>query len=1302
MVTLLLALALAPASAQTIVYSAPIVITQGGTYTGNYRSLSSSVPCVLINTNAPVVLEGCLLTGAGNLIQSGDGANVTVRNCTGQGLTPTVSNQSPGRFLDAYRAQSLTIEHNAFTQTSGIVVNRWSGTGLPGQTLTVRYNKVRNIDGRWINGGSTRSSFVILNTVQHLAGVEVAYNEVFNAPDQSLVEDNINLYNSSGTAASAIRVHDNFVRGAYPYPATATGFTGTGMTTDGDDSTLSGSAGFIEADHNQFVGTGNAAMNLAAGHDIYYHDNRAVTSGTLPDGRTFSAGWAGFGVFNYYNQPASVYFNNRVENNTVGYVRWGANSPYANRQDLSPGSCGPCTGTISLPNPITTATEDAEVTLWQTKVQQAGVVIGPLNGATSTTPTTSTPTTTIPATTTGTVINPGFELDGAAVGSPIGWATLAGANTSDNADYTETYGGGHSGTYHATHYRPDPYEVYTYQTVTNLPNGTYKLSAWFKSTGGQPVAQLKAQNFGGTTLTAAVPTSPSTWVQVSVSNILVTNGQCQIGVYSNASAGQWLHFDDLELVAQTMVANTPPTVSLAASATLTLGQPLILTATAADANGRVSKVEFFNGTTSLGSTTTAPYQFSWTPTVIGVYSLTAVATDNSGASTTSAAVPVVVALPIVVVNRTIVNPGFEADNAAVSSPTGWSTTGDANADYTEAYGGAHSGTYHGSHWRTSSYEVYTYQTLSGLTNGTYKFSAWIKSDGGQPTAQLQAKNYGGALLTANITNTYGSWVQVSISGIQVTNGQCELGFYSKAYASQWFYFDDVTFTAQAPNTPPTVSLAASATLTLGQPLALNATAADADGSVSKVEFFNGTTSLGSATAAPYQLNWTPIATGTYTLTAVATDNSNASTTSTVVTVLVTTPVVVANSTLVNPGFEVDNAAVSSPTGWSTTGDANADYTEAYGGAHSGTYHGSHWRTSNYEVYTYQTLSGLTNGTYKFSAWIKSDGGQPTAQLQAKNYGGALLTTNVTSTYGNWVKVEVSNIQVTNGQCEIGFYSKAYAYQSFYFDDVTFGLQPVGVVLNNSFEEDYAPVLAPRAWSTQTYGTTQAYASFTETYGGAHTGTYHGTHYRPENYEIYTYQVVTNVPNGTYKLNAWMKSTGGQTIAQLKAQNFGGTTLTAAVPTSPDTWVQVTILGIQVTNGKCEVGIYSKANGGQGLHFDDVELLPQSATGARTAQTTTIITAEADAVATSAEVLKPALYPNPANEQVAISATFDHAASVTLVVTDLQGLPIAKYQRFSTVGENQFSLSTADLPTGLYLLRVEGNTALPTQRLEVKH
>jgi hypothetical protein len=55
-------------------------------------------------------------------------------------------------------------------------------------------------------------------------------------------------------------------------------------------------------------------------------------------------------------------------------------------------------------------------------------------------------------------------------------------------------------------------------------------------------------------------------------------------------------------------------------------------------------------------------------------------------------------------------------------------------------------------------------------------------------------------------------------------------------------------------------------------VAITVNAADADGIISKVEFYNGGTKLGESTIAPFTYNWTNVATGSFTLTAVATDD----------------------------------------------------------------------------------------------------------------------------------------------------------------------------------------------------------------------------------------------------------------------------------------------------------------------------------------------------------------------------------------------------------------------------------------------
>jgi hypothetical protein len=89
--------------------------------------------------------------------------------------------------------------------------------------------------------------------------------------------------------------------------------------------------------------------------------------------------------------------------------------------------------------------------------------------------------------------------------------------------------------------------------------------------------------------------------------------------------------------------NAAPTVSVAAPATASVGAPVVLSATASDGDGSVSRVDFYVGGSMIGSDTTAPYSVSWQPVVSGTQSVSARATDNLGAQAASATAQVNVA-----------------------------------------------------------------------------------------------------------------------------------------------------------------------------------------------------------------------------------------------------------------------------------------------------------------------------------------------------------------------------------------------------------------------------------------------------------------------------------------------------------------------------------------------------------------------------------------------------------------------------------------------------------------------------------
>jgi hypothetical protein len=84
--------------------------------------------------------------------------------------------------------------------------------------------------------------------------------------------------------------------------------------------------------------------------------------------------------------------------------------------------------------------------------------------------------------------------------------------------------------------------------------------------------------------------------------------------------------------------NAPPKITLTAPAsgsTYVAPATLTLTASASDADGTITRVEFFRNTSSMCIVPAAPFTCTWSGVPSGAYTLTAVATDNGGAKSTS-------------------------------------------------------------------------------------------------------------------------------------------------------------------------------------------------------------------------------------------------------------------------------------------------------------------------------------------------------------------------------------------------------------------------------------------------------------------------------------------------------------------------------------------------------------------------------------------------------------------------------------------------------------------------------------------
>ncbi len=141
------------------------------------------------------------------------------------------------------------------------------------------------------------------------------------------------------------------------------------------------------------------------------------------------------------------------------------------------------------------------------------------------------------------VANWSFENEPAGTQTPTAWTTTSASSAdADSTIITDSYLGNVS----LQHSKSSTYTVYTHQALTGLPNGVYALSARVKSSGGQTSCYMEAKDFGGTSRTVAIPTA-STWTEVVVGNINVTNGQCIVGFFSNSPGNKWLKVDQVML-----------------------------------------------------------------------------------------------------------------------------------------------------------------------------------------------------------------------------------------------------------------------------------------------------------------------------------------------------------------------------------------------------------------------------------------------------------------------------------------------------------------------------------------------------------------------------------------------------------------------------------------------------------------------------------------------------------------------------------------------------------------------------------
>jgi len=381
MLTIAITLLLTPLHAVAQVYSGPIVITKGGTYTGNWQSTDTEVPAVDVQTSEPVVIVNSNIRGAGYLIKSWyKSANITVRNTRGYGLTPTnwVGFEKPRHFVKVEGFKNIVVENCYMENTAGIILGlRYFGNGTENETIKIRYNKVKNIDGR-IFGGTVKTNFVNLQYRGQVPHAEIAWNEVINEPNNSLVEDNINLYNARGTPSSPILIHNNYIQGAFPYPtysADAEHYTGGGILLEspaenpnvqglGRDSTATA---FVKVFNNQVVNVLGYQYQIASGHTNEIYNNRGVTSSKLDNGQQIYTHNVGLKAYDYYKLGAS--YNNVVRDNYSAVGGWWNNNHF-------PDNSVTHYNNTTFHGNVTKQQEADEYNMWLQKISSNNIKIG--------------------------------------------------------------------------------------------------------------------------------------------------------------------------------------------------------------------------------------------------------------------------------------------------------------------------------------------------------------------------------------------------------------------------------------------------------------------------------------------------------------------------------------------------------------------------------------------------------------------------------------------------------------------------------------------------------------------------------------------------------------------------------------------------------------------------------------------------------------------------------------------------------------------------------------------------------------
>ena len=362
-------------------------------------------------------------------------------------------------------------------------------------------------------------------------------------------------------------------------------------------------------------------------------------------------------------------------------------------------------------------------------------------------------------------------------------------------------------------------------------------------------------------------------------------------------------------------SNQPPSVSITMpgeGSMFTEGDNITLEASASDSDGSVTQVEYFADGASLGVGTGTDYTFTWTNVSAGSYALTAVATDDSMATTTSSAINVTVnaaggsTFTLVAIEDTYARgSGAYANEEFFMQDSLFVKDGSGPSQRAFSYLRFDLSTVPDT-IVSASVKLYPYDVgASPLHEVALTTEAWLDSTlnwNNRPQVGSMIEQWTPVLNTPvsiDLTaQAQAAWLDAAQSleirlASSTSGDDAQYAVYASSEHDSAAYHPVIEITTVGgggpSNQPPSVSITMpgeGSMFTEGDNITLEASASDSDGSVTQVEYFADGASLGVGTGTDYTFTWTNVSAGSYALTAVATDDSMATTTSSAINVTV--------------------------------------------------------------------------------------------------------------------------------------------------------------------------------------------------------------------------------------------------------------------------------------------------------------------------------------------------------------------------------------------------------------------------------